>query len=327
MEINKIQNENINEEREINSYNSPNVIEVTSYSNTNPEINCETNNIQTERFTINRPKYPIYCNISNIQTQYYSIIEKLICCLCKGIIYSPFQDKCNHIFCENCYKIFCPNSPFKCPITEKIISKPTELNGLKIILNDLNIFCPNECDWSGKYIELNEHKKLCPNEFIKCPFEKCPYEIIRKNMETHKINCMYRNEKCVYCNEIMQFLLLDEHYKICSKFPIDCILNCGQQIIRSNMNYHIHNECENTDLNCKYFNYGCDEICKRKNMDKHLKEEVAFHLNLIERVLNKYIPILNEINDNYFLTKKRKNDIIYISEEENGNENNKRKKK
>ena len=319
MEINQSQNVNKNEENESNSCQFLNEIEITLCNKSNPEINSETNNTQTERLIINRPKYPIYCNISNIQTEYYSIIQKLICCLCKGILYSPLQDECQHIFCEKCYQIYCPNSPFKCPITEAIIPKPSELNGLKLILNDLKIYCPNECDWNGKYIELKEHKKLCPNEFIKCPFNKCPYEIIRKNLETHKTVCIYREEKCLFCNEIMQFLFLDEHYKVCSKFPIDCILDCGKQIIRCNMNYHIHHECENTELNCKYYQHGCDQICKRKDMEKHLKDEVAFHLNLIERVLNKYIPILNQINYFTLLKKKRKNDYIYITEEENEN--------
>ena len=323
MEINKIKNENINEEREINSYNSPNVIEVTSYSNTNPEINCETNNIQTERFTINRPKYPIYCNISNIQTEYFSIIQKLICCLCKGILYYPLQDECEHIFCEKCYKIFCPNPPFKCPISDKYILQPLELNGLKLILNDLNIFCPNECDWNGKYIDLIEHKKICPNEFIKCPFHKCPYEIIRKNFENHKKNCIFRYEECSYCSEIMQVYLLDEHYKICSKYPINCLLKCGKKIIRSKMDYHIKNECDNYELNCGFYKYGCNEICKRKNMENHLKEEVAYHLSLFVSKIDKYIPNLNEYNNDYdYLNKKRKNDIIYIVDEENGNDKN-----
>ena len=282
---------------------------------------------ETERKITSRPQYPIYCNISNIDKNYIPIVNKLICNLCKGILYKPIQDKCNHLYCERCYNIFCPNPPYKCFLKGLIYEKPILINGLKLIFKEMNISCPNKCDWKGTYEELNEHKKNCWFEFIKCPFENCPYDIMRKYLENHKSSCIYRIEKCKYCNEIMQYLNLENHYLKCNKFPVDCEYSCGKKIKRNEMEYHKINECENTILDCQYKFYGCNLQYKRKNMDKHYKDNVEVHLKIFENFMNKYIPVLNEI-ESVFLKKKRSsvnknNNVIFLTEEENGNDKNK----
>lgn len=304
------------QEYDINNANINNTI--------NTPINIDNIIKETKRNIISRPKYPIYCYVSNIDKNYIPIVNKLICNLCNGIIYNPIQDECNHLYCERCYNIFCPKSPYKCIINGFIKKKPIKINGLKLIFKEMNISCPNNCDWQGNYENLNEHKENCIFEFIKCPFENCPYDIMRKYLEEHKSTCIYRIEKCKYCSEIMQYLNLENHYFKCNKFPIDCALSCGKKIKRDEMEYHKIYECENTFLDCQYKFYGCNLKTERKNMDKHYKDNVQEHLNLFESFMNRYFPVLTEI-ENVFLNKKRcfnksGNKIICLTEEENGND-------
>ena len=329
-----LSNSNINSSLNTNSTEKINIIsplkiildlnknnESNSNIKENSDENVNNEKTKTERLISTRPKYPKYCNIIDCDKTHIPIIHKLICNLCKGVIFCPIQDKCEHLYCEKCYDIFCPNPPFKCPINGNIIEKPFEINGLKLIFNDLNVNCPNLCSWYGNYNYLKEHKESCLNEFIKCPHINCPYDIIRKNIENHKKKCIYRNESCNFCNEKMQFINLENHFKNCLKIPIECELNCGKKIIRENMKYHIINECEKYVIKCKFKNYGCHVSLTRKEMNDHLKNNSDLHLSLFEDYMKNFIPFFKELKkEKEYLNKKRNmdNNVIYISEGENG---------
>jgi len=321
LDLNKKPESNLNIKE---NSNDNNIKENSNENNIKKNSNQQNKNniiIETERLISTRPKYPKYCNLINCDKTHIPIIHKLICNLCKGVIFCPIQDKCEHLYCEKCYDIFCPNPPFKCAINGNIIEKPYEINGLKLIFNDMIVNCPNQCNWTGNYNDLKEHKESCLNEFIKCPHINCPYDIIRKNIENHKKICIYRSVICHFCNTKMQFINLENHFKNCLKISIDCELNCGKKIKREDMNFHIFNECDNYFIDCKYKDYGCNINLKRKDMNEHLKNNSDLHLSLFESFIKDFIPYFKELKkEKNFLNKKRNfdNNIIYISEGENG---------
>ena len=269
--------------------------------------------------TIVRRRFPLYCEISKIQKKFIPIIHKLICNLCKELIFCPIKDKCNHLFCEKCYEIFYPNFAFKRKqINRKLTKKSFEKNDLQLNENELNLNYQNEIKRPEN--RNNEDKFECLFEFNKCNHDNCPYDIIKRNIEIHKKNCVYRFENCKFCNEKIQFIDFEKHYKICKKILADCELNCGKKIIREQMINHMAFECGNYNINCKYKKYGCDFSCFRKNMDIHYKKECEKHLSLYEKYMRKFIPFIVELENNnfnnQFLKKKRNNkEIISIQEE------------
>ena len=289
-------------------------------SSENVPLNNKNNIFPNINLTIVRRRFPFYCEINKIQKKYIPIIHKLICNLCKELIFCPIKEKCDRLFCEKCYEIFYPNFPFKKnQINKKLTKKPFEINDFQLIENELNLNYQNEINIPEN--RNNEHKFECLFEFNKCNHDNCPYDIIKRNIEIHKKNCVYRFENCKFCNEKIQFIDFEKHYKICKKILVDCVLNCGKKVIREQMNNHMTIECGNYNINCKYKKYGCDFSCLRKNMDIHYKEKCEKHLSLYEKYMRKFIPFIVELENNnfnnQFLKKKRNNKEIISIQEEN----------
>ena len=106
---------------------------------------------------------------------------------------------------------------------------------------------------------LNNYPKIIFDEH----FEKCKNEIY----------------PCIYCKEKMKKYKINEHEKtICLKYPIKC-KNCGEKILRENLNSHLNNKfnCyENRIKKLEKQNYEKDEVIK-KLFDKFNKLEIEFN--------------------------------------------------
>ena len=57
---------------------------------------------------------------------------------------------------------------------------------------------------------------------------------------------------------------------------------CGYLLQRASLDDHRNNNCKEMVIDCEYKEYGCYRNTKRKNMDDHLNQDMAVHLQLVK---------------------------------------------
>ena len=99
---------------------------------------------------------PKFVNISNISTHLY-------CCICEEMFRKPIRIKeYGHVFCKLCLKKLVKYNK-NCPLCRKLFDfKNTRKDIIAYnIINDLEVFCNNNCPWKGKLSDLKKHLKKC----------------------------------------------------------------------------------------------------------------------------------------------------------------------
>ena len=99
---------------------------------------------------------PRFVNLNNISKHLY-------CCICEEIFKNPIRIKeCGHIFCKLCLKKWVKYNK-NCPLCRKLFDfKKTRRDIIAYnIINDLEVFCNNNCPWKGKLSDLKKHLKKC----------------------------------------------------------------------------------------------------------------------------------------------------------------------
>jgi len=114
----------------------------------------------------------------------------------------------------------------------------------------------------------------------------CERTIKRMFMEKHLTKyCLKRKELCKYCEDYFVFDKIREHWASdCPMFPVSCILNCNQKHPRAMEGEH-QKVCTNATVHCEFYNIGCLVELKRKQLQKHMKDEASNHLKLIKTQL------------------------------------------
>ena len=162
--------------------------------------------------------------------------EDLICPICLQILCNPVccSDKINsHSFCKECIDEFLKEKE-KCPICKLIFEYKINKNIIDK-LSLLSFYCKfkNEgCDKILSYSEYLTHINECKynNNKYECQiskynyenieFEKCGYIGNKKELKNHFNLCAFYKMKCLFCNENIEQMNLENHVtKIC-KFGI-----------------------------------------------------------------------------------------------------------
>eukprot|EP00483_Globobulimina_turgida_P003714 UN03720 len=86
--------------------------------------------------------------------------------------------------------------------------------------------------------------------------------------------------QCALCDKLVARSCMKYHkQKECKMAIIKCG-SCNFEIQRMNMKKH-YNQCPEAIVDCDYYRYGCKAMClKRKNVGKHLEDNVKQHLRL-----------------------------------------------
>ena len=228
-----------------------------------------------------------------------SDLDDYICPLCKGLFLNPIIDHCRHSFCKECFLKYY-SIKHQCPISkEKINGDYISIDVLSKSIEKKEMKCKNYykgCNWIGKISDLENHiKNNCVKSLVKCVFKGCNKEIMREELEFHKLNCEYREEKCHECNNLFPHKDINEHFKICPKIKMKCIQGCGLIVERGLMEKHIKENCNLTEINCSFHFFGCEDKFKKKELNSKMEKDCAKHLNLIAQEL---INIKNHIEGN-----------------------------
>jgi len=133
--------------------------------------------------------------------------------------------------------------------------------------------------------------------------ELCEKELRHMVMERHRTQfCPMRQEPCQYCEAIIVVSKLEDHEKVCPKYPVPCPQECSQSALqRCQIEEHLKN-CENSVVECEFKHVGCNTQFKRKDSTRHLKDNALEHvkfLNTRVQLMSTYFssidPALNKL--------------------------------
>ena len=122
------------------------------------------------------------------------ILPNFICPICDDLIDDAVTLNCQHNFCRFCLtgEIAAQIDNKTCPECQITFNAESEMEGSKLIRNLLSAFkfnCLNDaCEVIVMYNDLKWHPENCLYEHIPCSF--CEDEIIRKDLESHQVECM-----------------------------------------------------------------------------------------------------------------------------------------
>jgi hypothetical protein len=227
-------------------------------------------------------------------------VEEFICGICCGIMTTPIiVCKNGHCFGENCTKTMMFKDLKQCPLCKENIFKNRLSKNIIAtnIIKKYNTHCVNNmagCKWTDIIDNIVKHKNDCIYEELTCVNKDCNEKYLKKDTETHKNICNYRNVKCNFCQENFIFNKLKSHEEICTKRIIECV-KCHEKITSDQLNNHTNYFCDYSNLPCKYKIYGCKDMILRKDMFKHHTDKLDYHKNIVFDDVNTNI-VANQIN-------------------------------
>ena len=160
------------------------------------------------------------------------------------------------------------------------------------------------CDWTGKLVTLDQHLNATPDsekrmegcsiQTFKCSY--CDDMFKRSDMLDHESKCPRRPITCKHCEMFSApEAELEEHWKECKGYPVQCENKCGETVKREKMVEHLKDHCPYTVINCEYSYAGCDVTLPRKEITAHMDEAAKDHLQLITKKLAKQEEELKEL--------------------------------
>ena len=160
----------------------------------------------------------------------------------------------------------------------------------------LRVKCRNvatKCKWKGTVSTLEAHVAICEFTLVPCPNE-CKDDkneiahFIRKDLEKHlKNRCLNRDHKCERCGEKGTYAHITQvHDDTCEKKRVSCPnADCTKTIQRRNTKRHLE-ECDYSEIPCKYQRLGCDVKMMRKDIPSH-EDEDKLHLHMaLDKVIS-----------------------------------------
>ena len=149
-----------------------------------------------------------------------------------------------------------------------------------------NVYQDLECEWDGTVGILEAHVATCKFALLPCPKE-CKDDknkivhLLRKDLYKHLENdCPNRDHKCELCGEKGTYAHITQvHDVTCEMKIVPCPNSaCAETIQRKNTILHLE-ECDFSEIPCKYQKIGCGVKMMRTDMPAH-EEDDKLHLHM-----------------------------------------------
>ena len=227
----------------------------------------------------------------NTQTE---LLEELKCPICVELVSDPVQTSCGHLFCGKCIK-----GTQTCPVDRKqFTSHKDNYNDRRV--RNLKVKCPNKrrgCQWQGDLGGAARHTDVnCDYQIVKCDNENCNVKVQKGQLVDHMNNaCPQRKYKCPHCSKEDTYLeVTTTHFTTCDDMPLLCPGGCGRRgLVRRNMARHLSTECPEELVACTYAIAGCQEVVKRKDLQKHMQDKDQH----IDTILSSYVSMSHLLRD------------------------------
>ena len=231
--------------------------------------------------------------------------DDLLCMICHHVAKEAHQvECCGKVFCETCIKKAkerigsCPNCRAE---SSKFKIFCDRMSGRRI--KHLKLSCENEdrgCDWSGIFEEYDAHVTECGFVVVDCPNDGCTDKLLKKFLHEHlSLACRRRLVQCPVCKDKVVHEEMQTHPFSCPEVEIKCTnLDCSTKVYRRQLAAH-RNVCPKTRIRCPYGELGCFERVHRKDIQKHLRENMDQHfsdaLSLAKSLREKVASVRKEI--------------------------------
>ena len=175
-----------------------------------------------------------------------------LCKICLNIInYPKMCYECENLFCGQCINNYQTHNK-DCPNCRKPFIEMKITRHLKLILNQMVIKCPLNCEKNINYESLESHLKLCKNtpKINKCKL--CKTEIINNfqdntEMMKHNKECSHIPFICGFCKKEMKKKDFDSHIISCPQTLIscdNCKINYPKNLIDTHNQYYCNFLCQ-----------------------------------------------------------------------------------
>ena len=187
---------------------------------------------------------------------------------------------------------------------------------------ELNVKCPlsdRKCGWKGKMCDISQHLDECVCYIIECSLD-CGDIIQRGNALLHQTtDCPMKPIKCEFCNNRFSPILLIDHEEECKNTPIICSNQCGMQVKKADIDYHLKSECPNSLSPCSFDQYGCSATqMKRESLKEHMRSNNELHTALLsEYIATTQTAVLERISQLESAERDRSKQMEELSKQNN----------
>ena len=238
------------------------------------------------------------------------LLEELKCPICLELVSDAVQTSCGHLFCGKCIK-----ETETCPVDRKTFTCHKDNYNDRRVRN-LKVKCPNKgrgCQWQGDLGGAARHTdENCKYQTVKCNNEGCNVKVQRGQLVAHSTNaCPQRKYKCPHCGKEGTYLeVTTTHFTTCDDMPLPCPSGCGRRrLVRRNMAQHLSTECPDELVACTYAIAGCQEVVKRKDLQKHMQDKDQH----IDTILSSYVSMSHLVRDVVYAVKCNKHENLQAS--------------
>jgi len=226
-------------------------------------------------------------------------VRELLCCICLQILTNPRQCKNGHLFCQVCIMQYVQKRP-ECPQCREFLNESNMARSLFLEkqLTKMKVYCKyhvcrdeetkdnfivdkNGCNKIFPLDEVSKHERDCEYAPVFCKFSSRCGKLRRKDINEHQKTCPFRPMECPHCKAHVELSKMEDHLEICRMFLIQCS-KCSKEIQRSDIDFHVRNECLEELIPCQFADQGCEAKVLRKNLKEHLGEDVGAHLGMIK---------------------------------------------
>ncbi|KAL0985359.1 hypothetical protein UPYG_G00155910 [Umbra pygmaea] len=127
--------------------------------------------------------------------------EGLLCCVCRDVLEHPLQAPCEHAYCGACISSWLAHH-HSCPEDRLPLDVSTLRPLYRYMRNDLSrlqIRCVNSgqgCETVCSLETLHSHEDECPFTLITCNLTGCPFQVERRGLASHLLECEFRSRVC-----------------------------------------------------------------------------------------------------------------------------------
>ncbi|PAA78654.1 hypothetical protein BOX15_Mlig005209g2, partial [Macrostomum lignano] len=159
----------------------------------------------------------------------------------------------------------------------------------------LRVRCPNcdaGCSVQLEWARMDQHvQQSCDWHSLRC--EQCKELILKKDMQRHTSSeCRHRKETCDLCSQLVTHSEMETSHRnlqsdvCCPRFSARCPHCSERSTPMDRRGYVAHlSECPERPVECKYSHLGCRAMVRRSDLERHYRESVDSHLELMDSKL------------------------------------------